>query len=75
MFALDLFKRRQRQYFAQLDLRGHCVALWELDQPPASGNWVRVHELDPRWIGRPLPAHAVVAPQPRHQRSWRLQHA
>ena len=38
MFALDLFKRRQRQCFAQLDLRGHCVALWELDQPPASGN-------------------------------------
>jgi len=75
MFALDLFKRRQRQCFAQLDLRGHCVALWELDQPPASGNWVQVHELEPRWIGGPLPAHALVAQQARKQQGWRLQRA
>ena len=75
MFALDLFKRRQRQCFAQLDLRGHCVALWELDQSPASGNWVRVQELDPRWIGQPLPTHALVAQPPRRQHSWRLQQA
>ncbi|MEH6688561.1 MAG: hypothetical protein V7693_15045 [Halopseudomonas sabulinigri] len=76
MFALRLFQSRQRKCYAQLDHRGHCVALWELHQPPAEGNWVCVTELNSRWIGSALPSHALLPNQPRASAGrWRLQQA
>jgi len=76
MLALSLFRRRQPEYYAQLDQRGHCLALWQLSQRPSEGKWERVTELDPRWIGSLLPAHAVLPSRERSRANrWRLHHA
>lgn len=55
----SLFKRHR--CYAQLNTEGVCVAIWELKQQPTTGYWVEVNELQPRWIGKPLPAAARVS--------------
>ncbi|MBA6420510.1 hypothetical protein ACS8E9_08115 [Pseudomonas neustonica] len=75
MFGLSLLLRRQRQYYAQLDQRGRCVALWELKRAPAGDNWARVTEINFRWIGAPLPRHALLPAQTvTSSQRWPLQH-
>ena len=73
MLGLSLLLRRQRKYYAQLDQRGRCISLWELKQPPTGDHYVRVTELNCRWIGGPLPAHALVPASTVSSQRWRLQ--
>ena len=68
MFA-NLFARRR--YYAQLDAQGVCVAVWALSQQPQQGCWVEVNELQPRWIGKPLPAAARISRR-ETRASWRM---
>ncbi|WP_022961206.1 hypothetical protein [Halopseudomonas pelagia] len=60
MLISRLFKRQASpaHYFAQLDAHDNCLALWALDQSPDTGHWVQVTELNPHWLGRPLPRDA-----------------
>ena len=64
-----LFKRRR--CYAQLSPQGLCLALWELNDSPRQGHWVEVCEMEPRWIGKPLPASARVIRTARRNQ-WRL---
>lgn len=68
MFA-NLFTRRR--YYAQLNAQGVCVAVWALSQQPQHGYWVEVSELQPRWIGKPLPATARVSRRARGA-GWKM---
>lgn len=60
MLISRLFKRQAAptHYFAQLDAQDNCLALWALERSPDNGHWVQVTELNPHWLGHPLPHHA-----------------
>lgn len=64
MLISRLFKRpaSAARYYAQLDSQDNCLALWALDQLPDTGRWVQVTDLNPYWLGRPLPGDARVGP-------------
>lgn len=72
---LSRFFRRNAsptRYFAELDAQDNCLALWALDRSPDTGRWVQVTELNPHWLGRPLPRDARAAiPAPAQQLSAR----
>lgn len=67
MSLWSLFTPRARmRCFALLDAKGNCRALREAREQPRGNGWIEVCELRQHWLGRPLPAHAVLAPdQPR----------
>lgn len=59
-----LWKRSPTRCFAQLDASGRCQAFWMLRQAPATGNWIEVSDVDPRWIGHHLYPQDTTLPSP-----------
>ncbi|CAG8868036.1 hypothetical protein PS627_02797 [Pseudomonas fluorescens] len=55
-----LFRRPRNACYARLDSDGTCVAFKQCSQPPRGSGWVQVEEVQPGWLGRPLPASARV---------------
>jgi hypothetical protein len=45
--------------------------VWALSQQPQQGCWVEINELQPRWIGKPLPAAARISRR-ETRASWRM---
>lgn len=58
MFRLPMGRRARIRFYARLDEQGRCETLWAAAGQPAAGRWVEVSELNPFWIGKPLPASA-----------------
>lgn len=58
MFRLRTGRRAQTRFYARLDDKGRCETLWAAAEPPERCRWVEVTELNPFWIGRPLPLSA-----------------
>lgn len=62
MFTLSRWRRKTapKRCFARLDAQGRCLSLWSLHYRPEGDHWREVSELNPLWIGRTLPNHALV---------------
>ncbi|WP_339843786.1 hypothetical protein [uncultured Halopseudomonas sp.] len=58
MFIARWLERKQPRFYARLDEMNRCETLWAACNPPDTGRWVEVVELNPFWIGKTLPASA-----------------